>query len=53
MTEERSGSHMKQQEERKGEKYRTGSKREAREEETLKQRKEGGEKGRVADNGIC
>ncbi len=31
-----------QQEERKGEKYRMGSKREVREEETFKQRKEGG-----------
>lgn len=32
MREERSGSHVKQQEERKGEKYRTGSKREGRKE---------------------
>ncbi len=48
---------MKQQEERKREKYRTGSEREGREEETFKQRKEGGnantKKGRVSDNGIC
>lgn len=47
---------MKQQEERKGKKYRTGSKRDGREEETLKQRKEGGKaevKRRVNDNGIC
>lgn len=32
MREERSGSHVKQQEERKGEKYRTGSKKEGRKE---------------------
>lgn len=54
---EGSGSHMKQQEEREGEKYRTESEREGREEETFKQRKEGGnalaKKGRVSDNGIC
>ncbi len=42
MRAEGSGSHMQQQEERKGEKYRMGSKREVREEETFKQRKEGG-----------
>lgn len=42
MREEGSGSHMKQQEEREGEKYRTESKRGGREEETFKQRKEGG-----------
>lgn len=42
MTGERSASHMKQQEERKGEKYRTGSNREGKEEENLKQKKEEG-----------